>query len=473
MPRLERCEPVEHERRVVEPVRVEPAAVDELPRARDDALLVRVQQVPERQPVLEPRDPEAERDSEDGREGHLEPRRRRSRVRARFRPAEARRSPGRRAGRPRPAPRPSPPARARGRRPPGERQLRDRELPRGHVGEERQHPVDRLLVVVRAAGGQEQDLGVEQLERQLELVLIGHLDDGLEPVRERLGVQPLELAVVLVEAGDHEHDAVRGGIGAARENRQAGRVPQRVGATARQDEPVRARALGGGRRRRVAHGREERDPLALRDRLAQATSARHPRILAHRRGYDRRMPGNEVELRASDEERDRIATELARARAEGRITLDELSERLDLVLAARTRADLEPVMRDLPAEGSPTRRPTHWTISVLGGSQQTGRWRIERKTRAISLIGGTHLDLRKAEVQGAEATITCFACIGGIEVIVPEGVDVDVGGMTLIGGRHVELSDAPRRAGTPLIRVRAYAFLGGITCGRRRKKLPG
>jgi hypothetical protein len=130
-------------------------------------------------------------------------------------------------------------------------------------------------------------------------------------------------------------------------------------------------------------------------------------------------------------------------------------------------------MRDLPAEGSPKRRPTRWTVSILGGSQQTGRWRIERKTRAVSILGGSHLDLRKAEVEGAEATITCFSCFGGIDVIVPEGVDVEVGGLTLIGGRHVDLSDAPRTPGTPLIRIRAYAVLGGISVRTPRKKLPG
>jgi hypothetical protein len=184
------------------------------------------------------------------------------------------------------------------------------------------------------------------------------------------------------------------------------------------------------------------------------------------------MSGNEVELRASDEERDRIAGELAEARAQGRITLDELSDRLDLVLAARTRADLEPVMRDLPAVGSPTRRPTRWTISVLGGSQQTGRWRIERRTRAISILGGSHLDLRNAEVEGEEATIVCFSFLGGIDLVVPEGVDVEVGGLTLIGGRHVGLSDAPRKPGTPLIRVRAYALFGGVSVRTPDERLP-
>lgn len=185
------------------------------------------------------------------------------------------------------------------------------------------------------------------------------------------------------------------------------------------------------------------------------------------------MAGDDLELRASDEERERIAGELGQARVEGRITLDELSDRLDRVYAARTRAELEPVMRDLPVAGAPTRRPTRWIVSVLGGSSQTGRWRIERKTRAIAVLGGCDLDLRRAEVEGAEAAITCFSFMGGINITVPEGVDVELSGFSLIGGRNLELTDAPRKPGTPLIRVRAFAFLGGVNVQTPDEKLPG
>ena len=185
------------------------------------------------------------------------------------------------------------------------------------------------------------------------------------------------------------------------------------------------------------------------------------------------MTEGELELRASDEERERIAGELAEARVQGRITLDELSERLDLVYAARTRAELEPVIRDLPAVGAPSRRPTRWIVSVLGSSSRTGRWRIERKTRAVALLGGCHLDLRRAEVEGQEATITSFSFLGGINITVPEGVDVELSGFSLIGGRNLELRDVPRKRGAPLIRVRAFAFLGGVNIETPKKKLPG
>jgi hypothetical protein len=54
-------------------------------------------------------------------------------------------------------------------------------------------------------------------------------------------------------------------------------------------------------------------------------------------------------LRASDADRDRAASVLNEALAEGRLTPEEHSERLDSIYAAKTQADLVPVLEDLPA----------------------------------------------------------------------------------------------------------------------------
>ena len=64
------------------------------------------------------------------------------------------------------------------------------------------------------------------------------------------------------------------------------------------------------------------------------------------------------ELRASDAERDVVATRLREAHAEGRLTVEEFSERLDAALVARTRGDLDALTRDLPAVAAAApRRP--------------------------------------------------------------------------------------------------------------------
>ncbi|MBA2792981.1 MAG: DUF1707 domain-containing protein [Thermoleophilaceae bacterium] len=60
-----------------------------------------------------------------------------------------------------------------------------------------------------------------------------------------------------------------------------------------------------------------------------------------------------LELRASDADRERVVEELREHCSTGRLTVDELDERIDSAYAARTLADLVPVTRDLPAIGGP------------------------------------------------------------------------------------------------------------------------
>jgi hypothetical protein len=56
------------------------------------------------------------------------------------------------------------------------------------------------------------------------------------------------------------------------------------------------------------------------------------------------------EMRASDADRDRVAGALREHCAQGRLTVEELNERLEATFAARTLGDLEQVTKDLPEE---------------------------------------------------------------------------------------------------------------------------
>ena len=54
------------------------------------------------------------------------------------------------------------------------------------------------------------------------------------------------------------------------------------------------------------------------------------------------------QMRASDDDRDRIAGVLRDAHAEGRLTQDEMVERLDSTYTARTYQELDRIVADLP-----------------------------------------------------------------------------------------------------------------------------
>jgi class 3 adenylate cyclase len=187
------------------------------------------------------------------------------------------------------------------------------------------------------------------------------------------------------------------------------------------------------------------------------------------------------EIRVSDAERNRAVDFLRHHCADGRLTLDEFSDRVGLVYASTTVGDLEAITADLPAATPPppmvststsaavdaagTRRAraARWTMAFMSGNAQKGRWRVDGDTNAVAVMGECRLDLREAEVVGPEAVINAYAFMGGVDVIVPEGIDVVLTGLAVMGGKHKRIKDVPLIPGSPVIRVRAFAFMGGVS----------
>ena len=72
-------------------------------------------------------------------------------------------------------------------------------------------------------------------------------------------------------------------------------------------------------------------------------------------------------VRVGDADREAVAAQLRDHYADGRLTLDELNERLDQTFGAKTKADLTTVMRDLPYA-------TQTTAGLPSGSYGNGAW---------------------------------------------------------------------------------------------------
>jgi hypothetical protein len=179
------------------------------------------------------------------------------------------------------------------------------------------------------------------------------------------------------------------------------------------------------------------------------------------------MPADRADgMRASDAERERTVTTLRDGAAHGRLTFDELAQRTEIAYEATTGAELERLVADLPQAAPDVFEAPHkrrrWNIAVLGGCDRKGRWRPAPDSVALAVLGGVGLDLRDATIEGDEIVITAVAVLGGIEIVVPEGVEVDLDGFALLGGNEHEQGTAPVRPGTPVVRVRAFSLLGGI-----------
>jgi hypothetical protein len=192
-------------------------------------------------------------------------------------------------------------------------------------------------------------------------------------------------------------------------------------------------------------------------------------------------PDHRPDLRIADTDRDHAAEVLREAHAQGRITVDELDERLTSVYSAKTFADLVPVTRDLPATpgaavavataAAPARRRIGGTprfkfsLAILGGASRDGQWVVPPEYTAVATLGGIKLDMRDATFAEAETVIKAVAVMGGMEITVPEDAEVEVGAFGVMGGVD-HGGEGPGAPGGPRIRITGVAVMGGIEVKR-------
>ena len=78
----------------------------------------------------------------------------------------------------------------------------------------------------------------------------------------------------------------------------------------------------------------------------------------------------------------------------------------------------------------------------------------------MNLIGETRFDLGQATVSGPDATITVVSLIGGTRIRVPEGIDVEVTGGSLLGSHSVNIDQRVTSASAPKVRIRGLSLIG-------------
>ena len=188
--------------------------------------------------------------------------------------------------------------------------------------------------------------------------------------------------------------------------------------------------------------------------------------------------GDLPDIRATDADRERTVTVLRTSGANGQLTIDELDERVAAAYGARTRGELERLVddlgetRDRPADVPvrPGDGGTHWVVSVMGGSDRKGRWRLGRTVTVVNVMGGSDLELNDAEFAAEVVEMRVFSLMGGSDVWIPDGLDVEVSEFALMGGNEVRIGEARPRDGGPLLRLKLISIMGGTTVRRGRRK---
>jgi hypothetical protein len=194
-------------------------------------------------------------------------------------------------------------------------------------------------------------------------------------------------------------------------------------------------------------------------------------------------------LAPTAERRDLVAQRLSTAFASGRIELEDLERRLEITMRATTNdqlesalaglektkpaveADEEPARVPAPPFGADRPKASRRTVAILSGNIRRGRWLPAQVHTVWAVLGGAKLDLREAELPAGVTQIQVNAVMGGVTIIVPPDVDVEVDGWAVLGGiGGRDIHPAPLESQVRRVIVNAHVVMGGVEVKVRDRK---
>jgi hypothetical protein len=163
----------------------------------------------------------------------------------------------------------------------------------------------------------------------------------------------------------------------------------------------------------------------------------------------------DAELRASHEDRDRVAELLRVAAGDGRLTAEELDQRLERALTARTVGELAELSRDLPAASGPggVAKDTI-TIERQGGNdKRDGRWQVPR--RLVVRVGWGHvtLDFTEAVFTQPVLDIDLDVRSGTLTLLTRPGISIDADDVAVRSSGSVRIRVPPDPAVPVALRI--------------------
>jgi uncharacterized protein DUF1707/cell wall-active antibiotic response 4TMS protein YvqF len=188
-------------------------------------------------------------------------------------------------------------------------------------------------------------------------------------------------------------------------------------------------------------------------------------------------------LVALHDERERVIARLSDGFARELLDIDEFERRLTVAHRAETVAELAPLVEDLgpapttalvpatPTAPLATIRDRQTLAAILGGTMRRGPWTPPRRLKIIACMGGVDLDFREALLGPGVTEVVIFTIMGGVNLIVPPTLAVEVEGTAIMGGfDHTSRASAEIDPDRPRLRVSGVAVMGGVSFSTR---LPG
>lgn len=164
--------------------------------------------------------------------------------------------------------------------------------------------------------------------------------------------------------------------------------------------------------------------------------------------------------------------------------IDEFERRVSVAHKATTTAQLKELLRDMPGSsalpvptdsGLPAKRTDfsvtsaahekerEYALALMGGTSRKGHWRPARTNVVMAVMGGADLDFREAVLSPGVTEVKVYTVWGGVDIVVPPGVNVESHGIAIMGGFE-STGDSPGRADAdaPTIRITGIAVMGGV-----------
>jgi len=200
-------------------------------------------------------------------------------------------------------------------------------------------------------------------------------------------------------------------------------------------------------------------------------------------------PADRALVRRAQETRERVIARLSDHFAHDVLDVEEFERRVTVAQTADNPADIEALLSDLgdlpdgPVAATKAVVPTVVTAlapadqereaayAIFGGIDRRGAWNVPRQMRVVALFGGANLDLREARFPAGVIDIHVTAVMGGINIVVPPGLAVQMHGSAIMGG-FADVNRAPANPDpdAPLLRVHGLTMMGGVNIEMR---LPG
>ena len=155
-------------------------------------------------------------------------------------------------------------------------------------------------------------------------------------------------------------------------------------------------------------------------------------------------PSGEIarnELRASHDDRDRVVELLRVSAGDGRLTAEELDERLEQAMTARTYGELARLVADLPAVGSALspaaalRAKDVVRIDTRSGHvKRADRWVVPQRMEVKVTSGHVLLDFTQAEITHPTLKLNVDVRSGAVKLMTRPGIVVDADDVTIRSG---------------------------------------